>query len=165
MTEPSTEFYTVTIQKPDGDGWATVHTKTNATGRSAADAARDVLRYHWPVSIYDKDPNQYVRRRAVLTGTAGWRAVVTPATHNRRGDSGTFTFAELATADLRRLATARKTARETVAAARRALRDAQTAERLAGYDLETARHHAANLGVPAADITKAARTPRRPSQT
>lgn len=161
MTDPAPiGFYAVEIQRPDGDGWATVHTERAATGTGAEDAVMNVLRYRWPANIYDRDKDFLRVRREGLAGTAGWRAVAAPAAHNRPGltDGGTFTFADLFLADIRAKATQRRTARAAVTAARQALRDAQSADRLAGYDLDKARSEAATVGVPEPDVAKATRT-------
>lgn len=161
---PSLEFYTVEVQRPDGDAWTTVHTERAATGRSAIHAAGDVLRYCWPVSIYDKGDDRLSRRWDGLAAVARWRMVVTPASHNQRGDSATATIGELATYAIRRAVEERRAAREALkdvrakyVAARTALRGAQATERVAGYRIEDAEREALHIGADPADVAKAKR--------
>ncbi len=157
--EPTIEYYTVEVQKPDSGGWTTVHTDDVATGRSAHDAAWGVLRFRWPVSIYDKGDDRGERRRAALAGTAGYRLVITPAAHNRRGscDRATITVAEVVLGVVTDQVTERRAARQAVGDAREALERARSREWLANHDLKQAVAEAALTGVSEQDINHAKR--------
>lgn len=161
----SYEFYTVVIERADGNGlWDMVHRDDHAYGHSAIECADSTLRYRWPVDVYDRteEPSAQWRRRHDLlkAGGAGLRVVVTPASHNRRGDSGTFTLTEILLARVAHDAAANAIKQVELRQAREALRQAQSVARAAEYNLKEAVRDAELAEVPTAEIARARRQPR-----
>jgi hypothetical protein len=171
---PSFEFYTVTIEEFDGTTWTTIHTPKSSYGTSAVDCAVKVLQHDWPVSVYDKDPDQVAWRtrwERLKNRADTVRFTVVPTAYSKYGDSVTLLLRDLLAALLARELAEQEQRRLAAVAARAALKEAQgesqyrtSLHRGAAYDIEQTLRHMAAVGMSEADIAAArkAGTPSRP---